>query len=87
VDGTRIRIFGLRNEVVGCNVVLEAPSGASDVRVSISSLTGPSGFTIGSVPASGDQVFDFAGRNIELFYVRYLQIKGLSRVSYEKLLR
>ena len=32
------------------------------------------------VPSSG--VFNWTQRNIELFYVRYLQIKGLSKISY-----
>ena len=82
-DGTSIKLFGLKNEVVNCNLVLEALAGADNVSVSFSSLAGPNGSTIASVPVSGDQVFNFVGRNIELFYVRYLQIKGLSALSYD----
>src|SRR5450432_1925546 len=67
-DGTSILMFGAQNEVVSVNVVLEAPSGASNVSVSFNKLTGPNGATIASVPASGDQVFNFVNRNIELFY-------------------
>jgi len=82
-DGTKISIFGGRNEVVSFNVILEAgSSGASNVTVSFNSLTGPSGAKIASAQATGDGVFSWTGRNIELFYVRYLQINGLSLVSY-----
>jgi len=65
--------------VVAFNLVLEAPtSSATNVSVSLTSLTGPGGASITTVPASGDGVFNYVGRNIELFYVRYLEIKGLS---------
>lgn len=81
-DGHGVHLFGGRNEVVNFNVVLEAPGGSTDVSVSFNLLTGPGGAAIGSRSATGDGVFDFTGRNIELFFVRYLQIKGLSNVSY-----
>lgn len=78
-DGTGISIFGARNEVVSFNLVLEAPtSAATGVNVTLDSLIGPEGARITTRPASGDGVFDYVGRNIELFYVRYLEIKGLS---------
>ena len=78
-DGTTVSLFGARNEVVAFNLVLEAPiATASNVEVSLTSLTGPGGATISTVPASGDGVFNYVGRHIELFYVRYLEIKGLS---------
>jgi hypothetical protein len=77
-DGTIISLFGARNEVVSFNLVLEAPSSeATDVRVSLTSLTGP-GASITTIPVSGDGVFNYVGHNIELFYVRYLEIRGLS---------
>ena len=83
-DGSKILIFGGRNEVVAFNVILEAgTAGASNVAVSFNSLNGPAGATIASLPATGNGVFDWTQRNIELFYVRYLQIKGLSKLSYE----
>jgi hypothetical protein len=81
-DGTTILMSGAQNEVVSVNVVLEAPIGASNVSVSFNTLTGPNGAMIASVPASGDQVFGFVNRNIELFYVRYLAIRGLSKMFY-----
>ncbi len=74
-----ISLFGARNEVVAFNLVLEAPTtSAANVSVNLTSLTGPGGAAITTVPASGDGVFNYLGRNIELFYVRYLEIKGLS---------
>ena len=82
-DGSKISIFGARNEVVAFNVVLESGSGgAGNVTVTFNSLTGPSGSTIASSAAQGNGVFNWVNRNIELFYVRYLPIKGLSLISY-----
>jgi hypothetical protein len=84
-DGTTISLFGARNEVVGFNLVIEAPtSDAVDVQVSLDSLTGPNGASITTRAASPDEyLFDYVGRDIELFYVRYLEIRGLSRLPYE----
>ena len=77
-DGSGISLFGARNEVVSFNLVLEAPtSAANDVNVTLDSLVGPGGASITTRPASGDDLFDYVGRNIELFYVRYLQIRGI----------
>src|SRR5205807_1850235 len=82
-DGHQISIFGAQNEVVNFNLVLEAGNGpVHDISVSLDSLTGPGGATITSKPVTGDGVFNWVGRQIELFYIRYLQIKGLSLVSY-----
>ncbi len=74
-----ISLFGARNEVVAFNLILEAPTAsATNVNVSLTTLTGPDGATITTTTASGDGVFNYVGRNIELFYVRYLEIQGLS---------
>lgn len=78
-DGTKVKLFGGKNEVVAFNLILEAPTTAvSNVTLSFDTLTGPEGATISSVPTSGNGVFDWVNRNIELFYIRYLEIKGLS---------
>jgi hypothetical protein len=78
-DGTDISLFGARNEVVSFNLVLEAPTTeATNVYVTLTELVGPDGVAITTRPASGDGVFNYVGRNIELFYVRYLEIKGIS---------
>ncbi len=82
-DGTRIALFGARNEVVNFNLVIESEKGARDLSVAFNRLQGPGNAVIGSTSATGDGVFGFANRNIELFVVRYLQIKGLSKLSYE----
>jgi len=82
-DGTTISIFGGRNEVVAFNVILEAGGGSSGaMTVAFNLLSGPGGATITSSAATGNGVFDWTHRQIELFYVRYLQIQGLSKVSY-----
>jgi hypothetical protein len=82
-DGTTISLFGAGNEVVNFNLVLEAAThAATNVHVSFDTLTGPGGAVIHSTAATGDGVFNWVGRPIELFYIRYLQIKGLSRMAY-----
>jgi len=83
-DGSRIILSGAKNEVVAFNLCLEtATAAAHAVTVSFNLLAGPGGAAIGSASATGDGVFDWTGREIELFYIRYLEIKGLSRLSYE----
>ena len=78
-NGQKVTVFGARNEVVAFTLVLEAPnSQASNVTVVFDTLTGPSGAKISSKQTTGNGVFNWVGRNIELFYLRYLQIKGLS---------
>ncbi|RZB38001.1 MAG: hypothetical protein SRB2_00347 [Desulfobacteraceae bacterium Eth-SRB2] len=78
-NGSKITIFGAKNEVVAFNLVLESPtSAASNVTVAFNSLSGPGGSTITSTAATGNGVFNWVNRNIELFYVRYLEIKGVS---------
>ncbi len=82
-DGTDVNLFGAQNEVVGCNVVLEAgTTAASNVSVQFQTLTGPAGATISSTSPEPSPIFDWTNRNIELFYVRYLPIKGLSYFGY-----
>ncbi len=84
-DGTKINVFGAKNEVVAFNTILETGSnGSKGVSVKFDTLTGPGGATISSAYASGNGVFDYTKRDIENFYVRYLQIKGLSKLSYEQ---
>ncbi len=83
-DGSTIRIFGAKNEVVAFNLCLEAAvRSALGITVSFNRLDGPGGAVIQSSAATGDGVFDWTGRDIELFFIRYLEIEGLSRLSYE----
>jgi hypothetical protein len=84
-DGHAVRLFGARNEVVAFNLILEAGSAlsANQVSVEFNALKSESGFSIRSAPAAAADVFDWTRRDIELFYVRYLKIRGLSALSYE----
>ncbi len=85
-DGRKITVFAARNEVVSFNVIIEAPTAAvANATVSFDRLTGPGGEEISSRAVAGNGVFDWTGRNIELFYVRYLAIKGLSLLCYNAL--
>ncbi|HEY1692809.1 MAG TPA: glycoside hydrolase domain-containing protein [Polyangiaceae bacterium] len=82
-DGTCIRAFGAKNEVISFDVVLEAASAkASKVSFALSNLTGPGGAVIRSTARSTDKLFDWTSTEAELFYVRYLQIQGLSQQAY-----
>ncbi len=81
---SKINLFGAKNEVIGFNMILEAATNpASNVTITFDRLTGPGGATISSTPTTGDGVYDWTKRDIELFYVQYLQVKGLSRLGYE----
>jgi hypothetical protein len=83
-DGRAIRVFGAKNEIVSFNLVLEAGSNtASAVSVEFRELAGPNGAKITSAPSDRSSLFAWVDRDIELFFVRYLQIKGLSQVSYQ----
>ncbi len=78
-DGSHVSLFGGRNEAIAFNLVLEAPvSPAQGVSINFDSLDCPGGTRITTRPGGGDELFDFVGRDIELFFVRYLQIKGIS---------
>jgi len=85
-NGSHITLSGARNEVASFNLVLEAAgAAATNVSVTFNSLNGPkAGMSIRSTPTSGDGVFNWVNRPIELFYMRYLQIKGLSYFGYSK---
>lgn len=85
-NGEKISLFGAKNEVVNFNTILESTTGASSVAVSFDKLVGPNGAEIKSVAptsTSGTNLFNWTNRDIESFYIRYLPIKGLSRLSYE----
>lgn len=83
-DGNKISISGARNEVLSFNLVIEsATQTAAGVAVTFDTLAGPGGALIQSTPAVANGVFNWVDRPIELFFVRYLQIKGLSQLGYE----
>lgn len=79
----RVSLFGARNEVVSFNLVLEAArKPARGVHVEISNFVGPGGAVIENKAVSKEDIWNFGGRNIELFYIRYLEIKGVSTLTY-----
>jgi hypothetical protein len=82
--GSKVTLFGAKNEVVAFNMVLEAANTAArDVTVTFDTLNGPDGAQIHSTPArNAAGMFNWVNRDIELFYVRYLTIRGLSVLSY-----
>ena len=53
------------------------------MSVSFEELVGPNNVKIASKKVDKADVFSYNGRNIELFLVKYLQIRGLSRLGYE----
>lgn len=83
-DGARIHLFASANEAISVNIILEAAEhSATDVHVSVSDLTTSSGARLRSSPdRPAKDLFNWTSTDIELFYVRYLQIKGLSQLSY-----
>lgn len=82
-DGVTAKLYGARNESLGLVVYLGAgASDATNVNLSLSHFTGP-GSDIYSPTVSSMSVFDWSDRNVEIFYVRYLQIKGKSRLMVD----
>lgn len=82
-DGNAVKVWGGKNEVVGFNLVLEsAAQDLHNVSVSFNQLNGPNGATIVSTPSGPSGIFNWVNRPIELFYLRYVQIKGLSGLGY-----
>jgi hypothetical protein len=82
-NGASINLAGAHNEEVSVNVVLEngTSTPVNNVSVRFDTLYGPNGAQIHSIPATGDGVFDWTQRPIELFYLRYVQIQGLTTSS------
>lgn len=88
-----VSLFGARNEVVQFALVLESPlADTSNVKVQFSSLTlTHEGSAIASISTrarkTGESLssylFDWRGRNIEMFHMKYLKISTLSRLGYD----
>lgn len=85
-DGNSIHLIGAHNEVISFNLILEAggTDAAGGVSVSFNQLSGPNGASIHSNAAQGNAVFNWVDRPIELFYTRYLQLRGLSYFGYNR---
>lgn len=83
-DGVNITLFGAQNEVVNFNIVVEAGTSlVSNVTVEFSLLDDGVGDTISSIPATGNGVFNYVNRSIELFVLKYLPIQGLTLSDYD----
>lgn len=74
-DGSKITLKAAKNEVIGFNLVLESIRGASGVNVMLNK--------IGPIASTGVNPLNWTDRPIELFVMSYLQIKGLSKLSYD----
>lgn len=78
-DGTKITLFGARNEIVAFQLIIQAGgSGAEQVDISISALSQGAYRIPGSDEGSADP-FDYRGKNIELFTEHYVLVKERSQ--------
>ena len=83
-DGRKIKLMAARGETVAFNLIIETPEfEIRDCNVSISDLKSDDGKIPATRREGDDSLFDFRERYIELFLVRYLQIKGCSTLAYE----
>lgn len=74
-----VSLFAAANETVSMAAYLESTNGASNVTTSLSSLVSSNGTSITTrASAGGNDLYNYTGRNIEQFYVRYLPFKGMS---------
>ncbi len=80
-NGSAVALEAGRGEVVAFAVVIESDAGSSGVTVTLPALKGPGGALRGGTVAPG-QLFDWTSREIELFLVKYLTIRGLSRLTW-----
>jgi hypothetical protein len=70
----KIHIFGGKNEIVAFQLIIQADeNGANQVNVVVNDLTNGTSTIPGSATGPAD-VFDYRGRNIELFTEHYLNI-------------
>jgi hypothetical protein len=82
-NGTAITLFGAKNEVININLILEAATrSATNVSVTMSNLSGPNGSVIRYAARPTSNLFDWTSTESELFYIRYLQMLGLSNYGY-----
>lgn len=75
---------GSRNETVSLVLYLGNPTASDISQVSVSNLSfSGAGGTLSSVVVSSMNVWNMVNRPITQYIVRYLEIKGLSQLSYE----
>jgi hypothetical protein len=79
-DGSTVRLFASRNEIVGFQLILEASgSGANHVSVLLDTLF-TDGDLITNTGGIGDP-YDYVGKRIELFVTQYLYVPTRSSYS------
>ena len=82
-DGSRIHLFGARNEVLAFQVIVESgASGIKQLSLSLPALAGTSGLSSIAYQAPGDDPSQYAGRPIELFSENYMDIPGPSSATW-----
>jgi predicted glycoside hydrolase/deacetylase ChbG (UPF0249 family) len=80
-DGTTVRLFAARNEVVAFQLIVEADkSGIVALSVALPGLTSESGAITYAAPASDPT--DYVGRPIQLFSVHYLDVTRESHADW-----
>jgi hypothetical protein len=82
-DGTRIHLFGARNEVLAFQVIVESgPAGIQDLRLSLPALTSTTGPSAIVYRAPGADPSQYAGRPIQIFSENYMYIPEPSSAEW-----
>jgi hypothetical protein len=80
-DGTRVHVFGARNEIVAFQVIVVAgDQGIHALSVALPDLGGPSDRIVYRAP--GEDPSDAVGRPIQIFSVNYMHMTTPSRASW-----
>jgi hypothetical protein len=80
-DGTRVHVFGARNEIVAFQVIVVAgDDGIRALSVALAELRGPSDRIVYRQP--GDDPSDAVERPIQIFSVNYMHVTTPSRASW-----
>ena len=82
-DGTRIHLFGARNEVLAFQVIVESgAAGIEDLQLSLPALTSTTGPSAIVYRAPGADPSQYAGRPIQIFSENYMYIPGPSSAEW-----
>ncbi|MGD0579782.1 MAG: glycoside hydrolase domain-containing protein [Bryobacteraceae bacterium] len=82
-DGTRIFLFGARNEMLAFQVIVESgANGIQQLSLSLPALTSTSGSSTITYQAPGDDPSQYAGRPIQIFSENYMYIPGPSSATW-----
>ena len=82
-DGSRIHLFGARNEVLAFQVIVESGvGGIQQLSLSLPALTSTSGLSSIAYTAPGGDPSQYAGRAIQIFSENYLYIPGPSSATW-----